>query len=767
MKKVLFFGFVFFSLVFFASFSSALYKCDYSQQLYRLYTLNNSHVQLPSYYQSIDVRDFFVSSVQKTINYTSSYPDHVFCGDVGNIKETANFICSHINNSWDGGMIKYALGNFSNSSYCAYYNSSANWNLTGNKIDTKILTGIICNESIVSSITGCYLRPGKTEPSGGNCSTHNKNSCDGHPEKCEWKTQTVVNQINHSITISKVEEIFDSTTFGGNYFCGNLGDDVNETARYICSKVNSSWTGKIVNRTLSDLPTITNKCVYANASGLQEGNTNMNSSNKMFTNVKCSTIEKSCVKNESGTGQVKVCSEATNQTQCQNATYKNYCKWDFSKPKDIYPIDVCYNEIFGFNFSDSSISDPHDASYCDYPLFWVSNLAKTNSHASNVNYSIYQTPVCFAGLNCSYESLGVGNNCTNPQAKVVARLYNYSANNSHVNYNVTSNYNGKVCCAPYRAIRGVNWTDMNGEPIEEADLGDSVKMGVYGFGLFNSTINYSIYKESEFWIFKWDKKIADIRVSDSDKSRFGMWVANETGNYTFKASFEDGMGLKQSGKLFVNNTKRNTPAVVYIGNPECGKIIGAVGSPSANGSLNFYIDDEDNEINGTITLEVAGIKEAEINFSNIDFDNTRNIQFNYTFLNDGQVLVTLYYQYFDNLLNGTAQKRLYSNAIVYNSSKIGTKYVAACIDSPEDMSNIPNATVQFDARKTNACKVQNNGCDNGTSAIPPSEISFRWRFSDGTTHVGNAVIGSNVPGNYFIHVFPKAGNNNATLNVSV
>jgi len=100
-----------------------------------------------------------------------------------------------------------------------------------------------------------------------------------------------------------------------------------------------------------------------------------------------------------------------------------------------YPIDICYENIFGTQYSEAN---PHICSAGNSN--WVISLnSSTNSHASNKSTSGYPINVCYGDLNCTLKS----RDCVSPEKLVVS--LNYTTNSHLAN---DSSYPYKVCCKP-------------------------------------------------------------------------------------------------------------------------------------------------------------------------------------------------------------------------------------------------------------------------------------------------------------------------------
>ena len=98
------------------------------------------------------------------------------------------------------------------------------------------------------------------------------------------------------------------------------------------------------------------------------------------------------------------------------------------------------------------------------------------------------------------------------------------------------------------------------------------------------------------------------------------------------------------------------------------------------------------------------------------------------------------------------------------------KYVAACIDSPEDASRIEESLVLFNASCTRAIEVVADYAPL-THIFPGSKkLSWDWEFSvwnSGVRLTRSFSDSLSAEAYLFFTEFPRAGNNNATLVVGL
>jgi hypothetical protein len=84
------------------------------------------------------------TTVKATLNIDDYY-DNYFCGNIGDLQRTADFICTQKGNT---GALSYAISAKPAGSYCAYKTpgDTPTWGLSGNRGDgTQIINQVVCN----------------------------------------------------------------------------------------------------------------------------------------------------------------------------------------------------------------------------------------------------------------------------------------------------------------------------------------------------------------------------------------------------------------------------------------------------------------------------------------------------------------------------------------------------------------------------------------------------------------------------------------------
>lgn len=219
-----------------------------------------------------------------------------------------------------------------------------------------------------------------------------------------------------------------------------------------------------------------------------------------------------------------------------------------------YPVNVCYNLIFGKQGRGDRV--------CDGSNRVISLSGNTNAHASASQSALYPVDVCYDDLVCSART-----SC-NAVEKMVVSLSD--STNAHLSNE--SGYGVKICCSETVVPLGeVSWRNMIDQPIESADLNDSVKLVVTGAGFSGKEINYTIYKSIWWWF---DKKMASASSYGYTLWRAGMKADGsfESGDYYFTAEASDGSTERETSPLLsVSNIQDNQPPVAVVIKPDYGR----------------------------------------------------------------------------------------------------------------------------------------------------------------------------------------------------
>ncbi len=238
-----------------------------------------------------------------------------------------------------------------------------------------------------------------------------------------------------------------------------------------------------------------------------------------------------------------------------NSNNSHVSTWD-----DVnYFEDICYGDLF------NDIQEYDESSHeCDESksnlLFWMNGTR--NSHGSTTEDTTYNTPLCFGNLVCRTVVDGTCNNAENEKA--VVKLSNNT--NAHVaRGDSTIAYPITVCCKKSSISGDVSWQNLAGDDIENADLGDSVKLVLNRDELLNRKVDYNIYKKDGntfLWFFKSDKQVAQL-----SSTGFTTWKTSEEGEFYFNASVEGYFQNYSSNVLTVSTEESNTAPQITIVKP--------------------------------------------------------------------------------------------------------------------------------------------------------------------------------------------------------
>lgn len=256
-------------------------------------------------------------------------------------------------------------------------------------------------------------------------------------------------------------------------------------------------------------------------------------------------------------------------------------------------------------------------------------------------------------------------------------------------------------------IDGAYWANMNGVPYAdgaEVDLDDYVLMVVRGADL-NGDVDFEIWKDAPFWF--------DSEVASGSSELLNAWQVNESGTFYFKATVSG--EEYTSEEIVVNDKPENSPPEFRFLTPSCGEDF----ELGDSATINVSVSDEDDLVDGEL-YEVVGGVESKI----IDVQNGYNSG-DWTFDSAGNVQL---------VLNGSLTRggifHLTSNIMVIDPNSIGG-YVAACIDEPEDNSNIRTSKVKVLANSTRAIYyVPGTGATIYDRDNNPGHLELIWTFSD-------------------------------------
>jgi len=413
--------------------------------------------------------------------------------------------------------------------------------------------------------------------------------------------------------------------------------------------------------------------------------------------------------------------------------------WDSS-----YGYNIYYDEVFGSAYS----GDLETVHNCNGNNKVVGLSASTNAHAEVPLFNNYLTGVCYGNLQC-VKDVSAGSSCLNG-GSVVVRLF--SETNSHVS-GALGTYPIKICCRSEGVFPSgssvLEWRDMSGNVITSANVGDTVKMA-----MTNSLAgSFEVWEEDSFLNFDDAIRVGGDAILGVVEGNdvVGLWAITDedlskTNDYE---EFYFSVNGNTSGYLNVGLSRNDEPMIVNISEPRCG----ADFDEGSSVAISVSAVDGDDLIIGNVSVDGVVVP-----FSN------GGISFNHVFSAPGN------YQVIAQAINSRGKKsRGIASVMVLEKSGgnyVDGDYVAACIDKPEDFSNIPGSVVEFDASNTKGIKV----VDRVRNYVLPgsSGLNFYWSFfPDGRTYGEEYVGTGNLMAYKFITEFAVAGDNSATLRVEV
>ncbi len=290
----------------------------------------------------------------------------------------------------------------------------------------------------------------------------------------------------------------------------------------------------------------------------------------------------------------------------------------------------------------------------------------------------------------------------------------------------------------FEGLSDAYWSNLVDVKISSADLNDDVKLVVPGFGLKGGDIDYTIEKEDGWWIFKsWQQEAV---LSDID---YGVWNANESGTYRFRASFSGDEFVSE--ELVVSNSEDDSLPDVVIGNPNCGHY----NFTGKNVGVELSVIDEDDLVSGT--LDFGDGNSVEIDNSKKDWT------LNNIYYSPGN------FRIFARVEDDKGNFKEDDVNIMVVKEGVADKYLAACISKPEDYDDIKTGTVEFDASDTVALDYSGSGSlEDSEVALSSGRYTFKWDFSDGGK---NYKTSDDALAYHFWKEYVNAGNNWAELSV--
>jgi len=303
----------------------------------------------------------------------------------------------------------------------------------------------------------------------------------------------------------------------------------------------------------------------------------------------------------------------------------------------------------------------------------------------------------------------------------------------------------KVCCtgAGEPGLFSVReWRDTDGNNITSANIGDTVQAVVTN----SDSGTFNLWERTFL-----DEKFLDIAGESSGVNLVGRWTitdkslidAGGTSRFVFEVDNDE----EYSGELSVDTTYDDSSINITIISPVCGTYY----NENEGVLINVSAKDEDDFINGSVTIN--GV--VENTFVN------GVTSFSYNFSSPGN------YQIIAEGVNSRGKRgRHISNIMILDRDNNGM-YVAACIASPKDFSDIDDPIVAFDASTTRGVVVSDGGATvvEVTPEVSPDRFSWYWRFMpENVAYPTSGEEGTSLEYRFNQH-FPIAGDNSAGLRV--
>ncbi|MDP2946842.1 MAG: hypothetical protein Q8N88_01895 [Nanoarchaeota archaeon] len=433
--------------------------------------------------------------------------------------------------------------------------------------------------------------------------------------------------------------------------------------------------------------------------------------------------------------------EGLDETNCKS---NPSCGWFEGYDVYKYPAGyvIYHDEIFNFLYLGNA---PHGCSG-ENKVLGLEHVSNSQSEIPGLNN--YGNSVCYGNLVCENDA-SPGELCADSEKKVVARLKQDT--DSNISDSCGLSFPIKICC--YSSTNNtVFWADTEGNRINNAELGDTVKLVYKNSNLpRNQLIDFEIFERDGVLndeirtlsrgnqitatVDSNGDAIASWRITESDLS-----VTQDLDNFSFRVN-----GI-WSDALNISNQINDTPMILRIISPKCADYFNA----SDLVKIKIEAMDDDDVITGEIKIYRGNTEIENLTFNNGVVETDRN------FMDAGNYQISVEGV---NTRGKTARK--ISNIMVINISK-NDFYVSACIDSPEDFTYIDSAVVEFDARSTRGVHFL---LPDTYDIISKENLNFYWNFSDGRTNP--VTDGSDSLSYYFNKTFSFAGNNSAFLNVEI
>jgi len=226
-----------------------------------------------------------------------------------------------------------------------------------------------------------------------------------------------------------------------------------------------------------------------------------------------------------------------------------------------YPIEICYDEIFGSDYQAEAGEDVHA---CTGTNKVVGLSSETNAHAEEPGLDNYPVDVCYGDLECSVIDSG---DCSDLGDEYRCVVTLSSDANAHLATCGSNGYDKKVCCKSGPVIVGDRyWANMEGNRITSAEVGDTVMMVWENSGLEDGTeVSFEIYEKDGFANPDDDIKTEDNNITGEviNGNAIGIWTitqedVNAGGNENDSSEFYFSVVGGESNYLTIIETEENS-----------------------------------------------------------------------------------------------------------------------------------------------------------------------------------------------------------------
>lgn len=349
-----------------------------------------------------------------------------------------------------------------------------------------------------------------------------------------------------------------------------------------------------------------------------------------------------------------------------------------------YPVKVCYSDLFGYNYTGSN-SHNCDATNSNV-IFWINSTR--NSHISEDNSSEYSIPVCYGNLHCSYKP-----SC---DLSIEVPLLKVSdIENAHVSLSQPE-YNWTICCKNSLSISSSFWSDLKGEEVTNARLGDTVIMVAKGFEFQERQLNYTVintnsgtkwYAGVVSWmneIFrKWQGLDKWVQTSTNE------WTASEAGKFKFLVNI---VGTNTTATSFsdltVSSQEMNDLPFVNI---TSGRVLNVVNG--TNVSFNATVYDKDDFLTVTWDYADGSNKDIKDHYS-LATEDKQYLNATHSFSKAGHYVVRLTAREESSKRNQVSSD--FVDVYVYSEGTNVIPIVSSPVDGKNDYGNL----IRFDASRS-------------------------------------------------------------------